>query len=275
MRFESTEKLTQEQKIVYWVKRGVIGLVVLIVLFGSFGTVASNEIGVKTRLGKVVGAVSPGLYLKMPFLEHVSKMNFGTQTATYDGTNALAAASKDLQDVRVASVVNYHIDKGQAQNIFIAYQSTDNYQSNVVEPIIRDTVKAMSAQYTAEELVTKRAEFNDRASQLLTERLQQKSVVVEKLNITNLKFSDTFEAAIEAKATAVQSAETAKNKLEQTKYEAEQRIAQAQGEAEAIKIQSQAINSQGGKSYTDLKAIEKWDGHLPQQFYPWSDITIP
>ena len=60
--------------------------------------------------------------------------------------------------------------------------------------------------------------------------------------------------------TAVQNAEAAKNKLEQVKYEKEQRIAQAQGEAEAIRISAQAINSQGGEDYVKLKAIEKWNG---------------
>jgi hypothetical protein len=62
----------------------------------------------------------------------------------------------------------------------------------------------------------------------------------------------------------VQEADAAKNKLEQFKYEKEQAIVKAQGEAESIKIQSQAINSQGGADYVQLQAIKQWNGDVPQ-----------
>ena len=64
--------------------------------------------------------------------------------------------------------------------------------------------------------------------------------------------------------TAEQNALAAKNKLAQVEYEAKQRITQATAEAEAIKIQASAIQSQGGKDYVALKWVEKWDGHQPQ-----------
>lgn len=83
------------------------------------------------------------------------------------------------------------------------------------------------------------------------------------MNITNFQFSDTFNTAIEAKVTAEQNALAAKNKLDQVKFEADQRVAQAQGEAEAIKIQAQAIQAQGGAEYVKLQWISKWDGKLP------------
>ena len=62
---------------------------------------------------------------------------------------------------------------------------------------------------------------------------------------------------------AQQNALAAQNKLAQVQFEAQQRVAQAQGEADAIKIQVQAINQQGGQSYVNLQAISRWDGKLP------------
>jgi regulator of protease activity HflC (stomatin/prohibitin superfamily) len=88
-------------------------------------------------------------------------------------------------------------------------------------------------------------------------------IVVDQVNITNFDFSQSFNAAIEAKVTAEQSALAAKNKLEQVKFEAEQRVTQAKGEAEAIKIQAAAIQAQGGQEYVSLKWVEKWNGALP------------
>jgi uncharacterized membrane protein YqiK len=48
------------------------------------------------------------------------------------------------------------------------------------------------------------------------------------------------------------------------KIDAEKKIAMAEAEAETIRIQANAIRAQGGSEYVQLKAIEKWDGKLPQ-----------
>jgi uncharacterized membrane protein YqiK len=74
--------------------------------------------------------------------------------------------------------------------------------------------------------------------------------------------------------TAEQNALASKNKLEQTKYEAEQRVATAKGEAEAIRIQSEAIQSQGGENYVQLQAIKQWNGVLPTTFIPGQSVPF-
>jgi len=211
-------------------------------------------------------------------------MDVKTRTINYDkgGDNGdekptgdnLFGASKDLQDVAIGVVVNYHINPEKVDLIFAQYSSTDNFESNVIEPIIREVVKSTSAQYTAEELVTKRAEFSDKVNVTLAERLTTKDAVLERFSVTNFEFSKAFSAAIESKVTAVQNAEAQKNKLEQVKYEAEQTITTAKATAEAQRISSAALAAQGGKDYVDLKAIEKWDGHLPEQFVPGSSIPF-
>lgn len=98
----------------------------------------------------------------------------------------------------------------------------------------------------------------------LKERLAEAHVIVTNVDIINFNFSQSFNTAIEAKVTAEQDAQKAKNDLERVKFEAEQRVAQAQAEAEAIRIQAAAVTSQGGADYVKLKWIEKWNGTLPQ-----------
>lgn len=264
-------------------KRLIVGAALLILLAGSVGTVSAGERGIKTRFGAIVGVVPQGLYFKIPFIETVHKMDVKTRTVNYDkngnegdaqDTSQLFGASKDLQDVQIGVVVNYHINPDKVAAIFAQYSSTDNYEANVIEPIIREVVKSTSAQYTAEELVTKRAEYSDRVNNTLAERLVSKDAVLERFSVTNFEFSKAFAQAIEAKVTAVQNAEAAKNKLEQVKFEAQQTVEAAKATAEAQRIQSEALQSQGGKDFVQLKAVEKWDGHLPQQMIPGSAVPF-
>lgn len=261
----------------------IIALVALILLFGTFGSVASGEIGIRTRFSKVTGIVNQGLYMKIPFIESVRILDTRTRTINYDkngkegdsiDSSSLTGASKDLQDVSIGVMVNYRLDAQKAENIFNQYRTNENFESNVIEPIIRETVKSVSAQYTAEELVTKRLEYSDKVTALLSERFLTKDSILERFSITNFEFSKAFSQAIEAKVTAVQTAEAARNKLEQVKFEAQQTVEKAKADAEAIRISANAINSQGGEDYVALKAVEKWNGQLPIQMIPNSSVPF-
>lgn len=239
----------------------VLVLVILITFFGSFGTVAAGERGVKTRFSAVVGVVQPGFYFKLPFIESVKKMDVRTQSLTADRNAPLSAASNDLQDTKLAVVVNYHIDPSTVSQLYQQYGSAKTYYANVVDPLIVATIKATASQYTAADQIQKRLEMSAKALTALQEAFQGKNVLIEKADITDITFSDAFTQSIEAKVTAVQNAETAKNKLEQIKFEAQQTIETAKANAEAIRIQAQAINSQGGADYVNLQRVKAWDGH--------------
>jgi regulator of protease activity HflC (stomatin/prohibitin superfamily) len=265
------------------VKHIVCFVVGITIISGAFGIVSAGEVGVKTRFGEVVSVVNQGLYFKVPFVESVKILDVKTRTVNYDKNGAegdsrdsssLAGASKDLQDVSIGVVINYKINSTKAEEIYNQFKSNSNFETNVIEPIIRETVKSVSAQYTAEELVTKRIEYSDKVSSLLNERFLSKNAILERFSITNFEFSKAFSQAIEAKVTAVQNAEASKNKLEQVKYEAQQTIEKAKADAEAIRISAQAINSQGGADYVNLKAVEKWNGILPVQMIPNSSVPF-
>lgn len=252
----------------------LIVLIALIFIFGSFGVVDAGERGVKTRLGNVAGIVEPGLYFKMPFIEKVHKMSVRTQTVTYERENPLASASSDLQDVSIASVTNYHVDPTKVVDVYLQYQTLAAFEESVIRPAVRDTVKATASQYSASDLVIKRPEFASAVAAKLNERLADTFIVVEQSNITDLQFSESFSAAIEAKVTAVQNAEAAKNKLEQVKYESEQTIVAAQGVAEAQRIKAQSLQSAGGEALVRLTLAEKWDGVLPTTMVPGSSVPF-
>lgn len=72
-----------------------------------------------------------------------------------------------------------------------------------------------------------------------------------------------YNQAIEQKQVFEQNAQKAQNDLARIEIEAKQKIAQANAEAQSIKIQLEAIKSNGGKEYIQKLAIERWNGELP------------
>lgn len=246
----------------------ILGIIALMLVFGSFGIIHTGDRGVKTRLGQVAGVITPGFYVKAPFIEHVDVFDVQTQKEQTDAT----AASQDLQTVKAEVAINYNLDSTKLSDLYT--RIGDDYQYKVIDPAVQEVVKAVTAQYTAEELITKRADVTSKIQSALSDKLGLSDIAVSSVSIINFDFSAQFNQAIEAKVTAEQNALAAKNKLDQVKYEAEQTVTTAQAQAEAIKIQAQAINSQGGADYVQLQAVQKWDGKLPTQMVPGSSVPF-
>lgn len=252
-------------KIVGW---SIVALVILVIVLGSFGTIGAGNVGVKTRGGKVVGTVTPGFYAKLPIIEGITSMDVQTQK---DQTDA-SAASNDLQTVTATVAVNYHVEPQDASTIYANIGA--DYAERVISPAIQESVKSVTANYTAEQLITQREKVREDILALLTSKLQVYGVQTDSLNIVNFAFSDQFNQAIESKVTAEQNALAAQNKLVQVQAEAEQTVASAKAQAEAIQIQAQAINSQGGADYVALQAVKQWNGVLPTQMVPGSALPF-
>lgn len=243
-------------------------VVVLILLFMAATIIDQTERGVVTRFGVVQTTLEPGFHFVNPFTTDVNKFQVSTQKIEVEAT----AASKDLQDVTSKVAVQYNLDASKVGDIYSQYRNS--VRDSVIDPAIQDSIKAGTASFNAEALITQRAQVKETIEKALRERLGEAHVVVTNVDIINFNFSQSFNNAIEAKVTAEQEAQKAKNDLERVKFEAEQRVAQAEAEAEAIRIQAEAVTSQGGKDYVQLKAIEKWNGQLPNQFVPGSAVPF-
>ena len=234
-------------------------MLALIVGCSSLGTVPSGAVGVVTRFGATTGEVKqPGLFVIPPFVTGVERMD--TQTHAYKAQ--ASAASRDLQEVTTEVTLNYRLNPTGAARMYNSMRH--DYEARLFAPAVQEAIKAVTARYDAEELITKRADVRAAIETMLRERLASHDITLDQASITNFAFTKEFSDAIEAKVVATQQAMKAQNDLVRIKTEAEQRIAQARGEAEAIKIQAEAIQQQGGAAYVQLKAIEKWNGGLPQ-----------
>lgn len=231
--------------------------VFLPLVYGSIYTIDSGERGIVLTNGSVSSVEEDGLHFKAPIFQRVVKVDVRTRKAHTPAD----AASSDMQRVSAEVALNYHLDETKLEQIYT--KSGMGVESVLIDPRIQEVVKAVVAKYKAEFLLSQREIVKGEIESALKTSLAPYNIIVEAIQITNFKFSEQYDAAIEAKQTAEQNAQKAKNDLERIKIEAEQKIATAQAEAEAIRIQSQAIQAQGGAGYVQLKAIEKWNGTLP------------
>ncbi|MCL2089524.1 MAG: prohibitin family protein [Oscillospiraceae bacterium] len=232
----------------------VIGIAAAILLFGSVAIVPAGHTGVRVTLGSVSEAtMQEGIHFKVPLITNVVMMNNRVMKVDVD----TASASKDLQNVTSTISLNYRLERGRSADIF--KNVGVDYETVLIRPAIHECIKAVTAGYTAEELITMRQEVGTRIKELIAEKIDTFGLTTEVFNIVNFEFSEEFNKAIEAKQTAQQQALKAEQDLARIRVEAEQKIAEAQAEAEAYRLKSQEITD----AMITIEAIKKWNGQLP------------
>ena len=253
MEYEVVKK--SKKKIMKIVAGVLIGLLVLVILFNCFVTVPAGHTGVVLQFGAVSDKVlDEGLHLKVPFVTQVVNVDNRVLKTEVSSTSA----SKDLQTISSTISLNYRVDR---QNSADLYKNVGTrFEDVIVNPAIQECVKAVAAQFTAEELITQRQQVGDQMKVLLEEKISPFGLSIEVFNIINFDFSEEFNAAIEAKQTAQQNALKAEQDLQRIRVEAEQKIEQARAEAESYKLKNQEIT----KETLAMEWINKWNGELPK-----------
>ena len=206
--------------------------------YSVVATVPTGHTGVVTVFGKVEDNVlDAGVHVKAPW-EDVVNMDNRVQKATVD----LQCFSSDIQEVEIRYTLNYQIKKDNAQEIYktvgIAYYDT------VITPNVAESVKTITAHYTAENLIANRDELAENIETLLGTQLDKYNIEVVSTAIEDMDFTDEFTAAVEAKQVAVQNKLKAQTEQEQKTMEAQQAAERAKIEAsasaEVSRIQAEA-----------------------------------
>lgn len=237
--------------------RVVLVLIFLAILLSTaIRQVGTGQIAVVTRFGKVTGReLGEGLHMVAPFgIDRVVRYDIKVQKQTDEAS----AASKDLQDVGAELALNYRIEAGRVGEIHRTIGPL--YGPKLIDPALQEVFKATSAKFSAQELITNRAEVKKEAYDLIKERLEKYGITIDDLSIVNFKFSPSFSKAIEEKQVAQQNAERAKFNLEA-----------AQIDAQAQQAQAQTLSP----LFLQKQAIEKWDGQLPTYLGQGTVFNIP
>ncbi len=240
------------------------GALVFLWIFNPFVIIGPGERGVVLNFGAVQKEVlGEGLHLRIPVMQRVIVMDVKVQKGEGMGD----AASKDLQQVTTNVALNYHLDPSRVAETYQTVGTLMAVGDRIILPAVQESVKAATALYTAEELVSRRQEVRDKIRALLRERLDRNGVIVDEFSIVNFSFSREFNNAIEAKTTAEQLKLKAERDLERIRIEAEQKISSAKAEAEALRLQKEIVTEnliRLRQIEMQQRAIEKWDGRLPQ-----------
>lgn len=237
----------------------VAAVVVLIVLCNCFTVVEAGHTGVVVTLGKVNEHVlQEGLHFKAPFVQDVVKIDNRITKLEVE----TEAFSKDLQTVTTKLAINYRVDTAKSYSIY--KNIGRDYEAVLVTPAVNEVLKAIVAQYTAEQSVTNRALISDGLVSGLNEKLNEIGLYVTDVNIINFDFSEAYINAIEEKQVAQQQ-------LLKAETEKQTAITNAEAEAEATRIKAEA-EAAANKALTEsltaelieYNKIQKWNGQLPQ-----------
>ena len=274
----------------------IVSLVVVVLLLAvlgmnAFATVPVGSTGILLTFGKVEDtALSEGIHFKIPFAQRIISIDNRVKKLEL----STEAFSKDIQTVSATLAVNYRL---QTDKTFSIYKTTGLlYEENIIIPATHEVLKSVCAQYTAEELISKRAESSDMMRDELDAKLNDIGITITDFNIIDFDFSDEFISAVESKQVAEQLKKKAATENEtaiaQAEREKQVSIKQSEAEAERVRIEAEAkaksvlIAAQAEAEATKLAAdaesyrletismyitegiiqmtiSEKWDGQLP------------
>ncbi len=235
-------------------------LVVLAFLSLPYYVLTPGYTALHMRLGAFKSAqTEAGAYFKLPLVDSVIFIDNRIQKSVIE-TSAL---SKDLQTIDIGVAINYRIS-----DAISLYKSIGtNYEQVIINPFAQESVKAVCAKFTAEDLIQYRHEAKEKVFNELKDRLATLNISLIDFNFIHSDFSRDFIQAVEQKQIAIQSSITAKNLTEKVKEEVLQSRSRAEAEAYGLKIKRESVTRdliELKKIEAQLKAIEKWDGKLPQ-----------
>lgn len=222
-----------------------VTVIVLLILFFllCFRIVGVGKVGIVTRFGNVNREWQSGVHFKLPWpIEGVTKMNVQIQKEQQDAS----AATHDLQTVTTTLALNYHLTPDTAGQVY--REIGTDYKNRIIDPVLQETVKSVTSQYNAEELISKRPQVEATILADLQAKLAKRGITVDNISIVNFAFSAQFSDAIEQKQVAQQDAQKAQYQLQT-----------AQLQAQAQEVQAKTLTPE----YLQLQAIQKWNGKMP------------
>lgn len=261
----------------------IIFILLFFLVTGVFVIVESGHVGVVRTLGAVQpNALPEGFHMKKPFMDKVEQIDIRLTAASAKAVSA----SKDLQTVQTQVTLQYSITGELAPVIFQKIGKRNTVSLTLIEPAIQESVKAITAKYTAEQLVTKRAEvkveIQEAINNFISITLDEKGISPNALRIANIAitdfdFSDEFNKAIELKVKAEQEALQALNekirRVTQAEAAAEEKKLAASAQAFEIEVASKARAAaiereanalKNNPQIIQLRIAERWDGTLPK-----------
>jgi regulator of protease activity HflC (stomatin/prohibitin superfamily) len=194
-----------------------IAVVLIIVASAAVKIVQEYERGVIFRLGRLTGARGPGLFLIIPFVERMVKVDLRTVTMDVASQEAI---TKDNVTVRVNAVIYFRVMRPEESVV----QVLDHVRATA--QIAQTTLRSVLGQSDLDELLSQREQINQRLQQIIDEQTEPWGVKVSVVEIKDVELPDTMQRAMARQAEA--------------ERERRAKIIHARGEFEAAEQLSQA-----------------------------------
>lgn len=270
---------------------GIIAIVAISTLSGSFYTVDEGERAVVVSQGKISNVSQPGLHFKTPFIEERHLISVRTQALEFLEEPVYTG---DRQTATVSFSVNYAVipTDNEIINLYREFQTIDGLESRALKRQIREQVKNVFGKFTAETAIRERGRLNAEVTAAIA-NIGDKLIKIEGVNLENINFSDVVERAAEDRAKAEMATNTRKEDQKKAivdnamavaaaQAEADSQLARATASAKAVELagaaEASAIRAKSdalrdSPNLVELTKAQQWDGKLPTSFVPGS--TIP
>jgi prohibitin 1 len=218
---------------------GIVGFVLVILLFTSVARVESGNVGVLTLFGRVTGEVLPeGIHVVNPF-----KNNNEMSIRTQEIKESASVPSSEGLVMNLDTSLIFHVDPAKASDVY--QKIGPNYQAVLIEPNLRAAIREATASHSANALYTGEREMV--AKQIfdqLAGLLGQRGFIVESILLRDIQLPATLKSSIESKQQAEQEALAMSFRLQKETQEAQRKRIEAQGIRDFQQIVAQGISPQ-------------------------------
>jgi prohibitin 1 len=195
------------------------------------------------------GVYTEGLRFRVPGVEDPKFYNVRLSPRELTTTTG----TKDMQKVNIRLRVLFRPVEEKLPEIYRTYGL--DYDERILPSVSNESLKAVIAEYKAEELIQKRGDVSQRLQAMMRERVKDFHVVLEDISLVDLQFTKEFMTAVEQKQVAQQEAERFKFVVQENEQRKKATIIRAEGESTAAKLISDAMG-QSGPGFVELRRIE-------------------
>lgn len=258
---------------------GFVLAVVLMIGSCTFDRVTPGHVGVKvSNVGSGSGvqpkALDVGWYFTPPG-STIYEYPVFTSNYTWNGDETLRFQDKTGLAVSADVSIAYRANPAKVPVLFATFRrDMDSILSTQIRNTVRDAIVRNSSNLSVEEIYgAKKAWLINKAHEDASAYLSKYGIVIEQLTWAgNINLPQAIQNQINDRVANEQQALAEQAKVATAKARSDAMVAAAQGKAEALKIEGQALKENAGVA--ELRAIEKWDGHLPTTMVPGSSVPF-
>jgi prohibitin 1 len=214
-------------------------IVLLVLLWASVAYVPAGNVGVLTIFGRVNGVVLPeGTHLVNPFT-----YNNVLTVRTQQVKETASVPSNEGLIITLDTSVLFRLNPAAAAEVY--QKLGPHYVDVVVEPILRSTMREVTASHAANALYSsERDKVAQEVNTVLATELAKRGVIVENVLLRDIQLPQTLKASIELKQQAEQESLAMSFRLQKERQEAERKRIEAQGIRDFQQTVAQGISPQ-------------------------------